>query len=282
MPVPSHHPNEHQEELMLTVPVIEALCDDDLREEAIAHATPSDLVIAAVIIVRPHDEHRIHDRWVIAKRLAPLIRASEGPATIAAILRTTHNREFPWHVATQLFLDSGTPFQNGKHHTSEEVLEWLSHQPYGPSVINECALWELTRKMARWDLKRDYPHIQKAVPYVTDHAVLMLAARNADNISASAALIRASEVLCSEDVAELLEQASFVNDTAWKRACEKLDLGDVRKYAYKSDFSFARREYACSLLPSDELTEERDSDKHPENVVNSINAALLLRTVLAV
>jgi hypothetical protein len=266
---------------MLTVPVIEALCDDDLREEAIAHATPSDLVIAAVIIVRPHDEHRIHDRWVIAKRLAPLIRAAEGPATIAAILRTTHKSEFPWHLATQLFLDSGTPFQNGSYHTFEEVMAWLSCQPYGPTVINECALWELTRKMARWDLKRDYQHVKTAVPYVTDHSVLALAARNGGP-SAAAALARAAEMFAPTDLAELLEHSAVTNDTSWKLACAKLDLEDVRKYAYKSDFSFARREYACSLLPTDELIEELDSKKHPENVENSINAALLLRSVLAV
>lgn len=263
---------------MLTIPVLEALCDDELREVALAHATPSDLVIAAVIIVKPHDDHRITDRWVIAKRLAPLIRAAESPATIAAILRTSHKSEFPWHVATQLFLDSGTPFLNGKYHTSEEAMEWLSHQPYGPAVINECTLWELTRRMARWDLKRDFRHVQIATPYLTDPEALTIAARSFDPKTASPALVRASEVISTDELFALLERCT-VTDAAWKHACAKLPLEYVREFAYNSEFSFTRREHACTLLPTEELARELQSGSHPKNVTNSIEKALMLRAV---
>lgn len=279
--MPSHPPlKPHQEEPVLTVPVLEALCDDELREAALEHATPSDLVIAAVIIVKPHNDHQIHDRWVISKRLTPLIRAADGPATIAAILRTAHTREFPWHVATQLFLDSGTPFKNGQYHTLEEVLEWLSHQSYGPTVINECTLWELTRRMARWDLKRDFRHVQAATPYLTDPEVIKTAARSFDPKTASPAMVRASDVLDADELFELLDSV-FVTDTAWKHACANLPLEYVRKFAFRTDFSFTRREFACSLLETEELTRELGSGSHPQNVLDSIEKALATHVVAA-
>jgi hypothetical protein len=236
-----------------TQSVIEALCDSQLRPAALAHASSSDIVIAAVVVARQLETSGSAKRTESAKTFADLIAACGSDNVAVSVMRPVCDAELPWHVIHQLFELTGIPYANGKYRTSQEVYAWMNTQPYGRALLAIAVQWELTRTMARFDLKRDLKVAAAAAPYVDDVAVLRTMLRWPGEGLANTALAKLAELLPSDELVDLLDEAFNVSDSVWKDACRRLEAADVRRWAYKSDLSFIRRYCALGMIPTEEL-----------------------------
>jgi hypothetical protein len=261
--------------------VIEALCDSQLRPAALAQASSSDLVVTAVILSRQLRTSTAFNRDEAARVFAEIVIAANDLGVALSVMRPICDAELPWHVVHQLFKAAGVPYANGKFPTSEEVYAWVSTQPYGCELLSAAVAWELTRRMARWDLKRNLKSVALAANYIDDVSTLRTMLRCPGEGIANMALTKLADLLTKSELIEMLDEASLVNDFVWKDACRRLSAADVRRWAYKSDLSFIRRDCALGMIPNDELLSRVDDQSLESHVRGAIAATLKKRTKLA-
>jgi hypothetical protein len=240
------------------------------RLEALKGLDPTDVALAAVVVVEEHRAaHGLTKRDHLGRDLAGIVAASRTDSVTHHVAALATASDVLGHLTVQYakIIHPDLSFKNALGVPDEHLSILARHY----------ALW-MANNPSKWDGRHPWSadDMIQMIPFLSDETALFTLATQVRVNLCSAAMLRYAEVVDQETLEFTILHIPFAGfDKAWTQAASRMSQKARTELAFREHLSFTRRKAMQSTLPTSVLVE--NLDKVPANVRLDIQEVLASR-----